>query len=209
MRALIADDHAVVREGVKRILMDAFGGMVFGDAATAQEAIDRIWQSEWDLVLLDISMPGRGGLEVLAEVRKAWPSLPVLVLSMHPEDQFAIRILKSGASGYLTKESAPDLLVDAVKKVLSGRRFVSPSLGEQMASHLDLDSGRPLHEQLSNREFQVLRLIALGRTATEIATELSLSVKTISTYRVRILEKLGMRTTAELIHYAVRNRLSD
>jgi len=198
-----------VRQGLKRILADEFSRAVFGEAGTAQEAIAQIWENPWDVVVLDITMPGRSGLEVLAEIRKSNPRLPVLVLSMHPEDQFAMRVLKSGASGYMTKESAPEALVGAVKKVLAGGRYVSPALAEQMASHLGTDHQKAPHERLSDREFLVLRLIASGKTVSQIADELTLSVKTISTYRARILEKMVMQSNAELTHYALQNRLVE
>ena len=207
MKILIADDHAVVRQGLKQILADEFSRAVFGEAGTAQAAIAKIWEDEWDVVVLDITMPGRSGLEVLAEIRKSRPRLPVLVLSMHPEDQFAMRVLKSGAAGYMTKESAPEALVGAIKKVLAGGRYVSPFLAEQMASYLGADVHQPPHERLSDREFLVLRMIASGKTVSQIAHELALSVKTISTYRARILEKMFMQSNAELTHYAIQNRL--
>lgn len=209
MRILIADDHAVVRQGLKRILADEFSRAVFGEAATAEGAITQIWAHPWDVVVLDITMPGRSGLEVLAEIRRSKPRLPVLVLSMHPEDQFAMRVLKSGAAGYMNKESAPEALVVAVKKVLAGGRYVSPALAEQMATHLGTDHEVAPHERLSDREFLVLRLIASGKTVSQIADELTLSVKTISTYRARILEKMVMQSNAELTHYALQNRLVE
>jgi two-component system invasion response regulator UvrY len=209
MKILIADDHAVVRQGLKQILADEFSRAAFGEAGTAQEAIAKVWETEWDVVVLDITMPGRSGLEVLGEIRKSRPRLPVLVLSMHPEDQFAMRVLKSGAAGYMTKESAPEALVGAIKKVLAGGRYVSPALGEQMASYLGTDVQKPPHERLSDREFLVLRLIASGKTVSQIADQLALSVKTISTYRARILEKMLMRSNAELTHYAIQNRLVE
>ena len=207
MRILLADDHAVVRHGLKQILADEFKRAVFGEARNAQEALSLIWKENWDVVVLDITMPGRSGLEVLREIRKSKPKLPVLVLSMHPENQFAVRVLKRGASGYMTKESAPDELVGAIKKVLAGGRYVSTSLAEKLATYLSTDTQKPAQELLSDREFQVLRLIASGKIVSEIARELSLSVKTISTYRTRILEKMELRTSAELIHYAVVNKL--
>lgn len=166
-----------------------------------------VWKGQWDVIILDITMPGRSGLEVLREIKKARPKLPVLVLSMHPEDQFAVRVLKAGASGYMTKETAPEELVGAIKKVMAGGRHISVAVAELMASYLSLDTLAPPHEQLSNREFQVMRLIASGKTVSEIARELSLSVRTVSTYRARILEKTGMRTNAELTHYAFQNQL--
>ncbi|MGH7946529.1 MAG: response regulator [Opitutaceae bacterium] len=207
MKILITDDHAVVRQGLKQILLEEFTRAEFGEATNAQEAIDRVWKEHWDVVVLDITMPGRSGLEVLKEIKKSRPKLPVLVLSMHPEDQFAVRILKIGASGYMTKESAPNELVGAVRKVIAGGRYVSPSLAEKMASYLAIDVHTPPHERLSDREFLVLRLIASGKTPTAIAKELALSVKTISTYRMRILEKMNMANNAELTHYAIQNQL--
>jgi DNA-binding NarL/FixJ family response regulator len=207
MRILIADDHAVVRQGLKQILADEFRHAVFGEASNAGEAITRVFSEPWDVVVLDVTMPGRTGLEVLAEVRKSRPRLPVLVLSMHPEDQFALRVLKSGAAGYMTKESAPAELVGAIRKVLAGGRYVSAALAEHMATHLTTDTQTPPHELLSDREFLVLRMLATGKTVSQIAGELSLSVKTISTYRTRLLEKMRMTTTAELMHYAIANHL--
>ena len=207
MKILITDDHAVVRSGLKGILAEEFTRAQFGEAGSAQEALDKVWKENWDVVVLDITMPGRSGLEVLKEIKKSRPKLPVLVLSMHPEDQFAVRLLKIGASGYMTKESAPQELVGAVKKVVAGGRYVSPSLAEKMASYLAIDVQTPPHERLSDREFLVLRLIASGKTPTAIAKELGLSVKTISTYRMRILEKMSMANNAELTHYAIQNNL--
>jgi two-component system, NarL family, invasion response regulator UvrY len=206
MKILLADDHAVVRHGLKQILTDAFKRATYGEARTAQQALELLWKQEWDVVVLDITMPGRSGLEVLREIKQSKPKLPVLVLSMHPENQFAVRVLKAGASGYMTKESAPDELVGAVKKILAGGRYVSPSLAENLAASLSHSQKSP-QEKLSDREFQVLRLIASGKMVSDIARELSLSIKTISTYRSRILEKMGMKNNAELMHYAIQHRL--
>jgi len=196
-----------VRHGLKQILADEFKRAEFGEARNGQDALNRVWKEKWDVVILDITMPGRGGLEVLKEIKKAKPKIPILVLSMHPEDQFAVRVLKAGASGYMTKETAPEELVGAVKKILAGGRHISPSLGEIMAAYLSVKTDKPPHELLSNREFQVLRQIASGRTVSEIARELSLSVRTVSTYRTRILEKMGLKTNAELTHYAFQTQL--
>lgn len=207
MKILIADDHAIVRQGLKQILADNFKDVSVGEANTGQEALEKVWKDKWDTVILDVTMPGRSGLEVLKEIKKSRPKLPVLVLSMHPEDQFAVRVLKAGASGYMTKESAPEELVGAIKKVVGGGRHVSPALAELMAAYITMDVKRPAHELLSNREFQVMRQIASGRTVSQIARELSLSVRTISTYRARILEKMGLKTNAELTHYAFQNQL--
>ena len=207
MRILIADDHAVVRQGLKQILAAEFKQAVFGEASTGQQALELAWRENWDVLVLDITMPGQNGLDVLKAIKKSRPRLPVLMLSMHPEDQFAVRMLKIGAAGYMTKESAPAELVGAVKKVVSGGRYVSPALAEKMAAYLAIDVQTAPHERLSDREFVVLRLIASGKTVSAIAQELSLSVKTVSTYRTRILEKTGMQNSAELTHYAIQNQL--
>ena len=198
-----------MRHGLKQILADEFKRATFGEARNAQEALDLVWKETWDVVVLDITMPGRSGLEVLREIKKSKPKLPVLVLSMHPENQFAVRVLKRGASGYMTKESAAVELVGAVKKILAGGRYVSTSLAEKLATYLASDTHKPAQELLSDREFQVLRLIASGKIVSEIAKELSLSVKTISTYRTRILEKMGLRNNAELMHYAMQHQLVE
>lgn len=192
---------------MKQILADEYKRAEFGEARNGQEALTRVWKEKWDVVILDITMPGRGGLEILKEIKKARPKVPVLVLSMHPEDQFAVRVLKAGASGYMTKETAPEELVGAIRKIMAGGRHISNSLAEIMAAYLTVKSEKPPHELLSNREFQVLRQIASGRTVSEIARELSLSVRTVSTYRTRILEKMGLKTNAELTHYAFQNEL--
>jgi len=209
MRILLADDHTVVRHGLKQILAEEFKKAIFGEARNATEALDLVWKENWDIAVLDITMPGRSGLEVLREIKKSKPKLPVLVLSMHPENQFAVRVLKRGAAGYMTKESASAELVGAVRKVLAGGRYVSNSLAEKLATYLANDNQKPPQELLSDREFQVLRLIASGKIVSEIARELSLSVKTISTYRSRILEKMGLRNNAELMHYAMQHQLVE
>jgi len=207
IRVLIADDHAVVRHGVKQILQDTREMVVAGEAVNGQEVLEKVRAGAWDVLILDISMPGYNGLDILKELERVRPDLPVLVLSMHPEDQFAMRALKAGASGYLTKDSAPDELVKAIHKVVSGGKYVSPSLAEKLAYGQGVD--KLPHETLSDREFQVLRLIAAGKSVKEIAVELALSVKTISTYRVRLLQKMNLATTAELIRYAIQRHLVD
>ena len=209
MKVLIADDHAIVRRGLKLILSEEFSRVVFGEARNGQEVLDQVWKQDWDIVVLDITMPGRSGLEVLKELKQLRPKLPVLILSMHSEDQFGMRVLKAGAAGYMTKENVPEELVKAIKKVIAGGKYISPALAEQLAFHLEEDTGRPLHEKLSDREYQVMRMIASGQTVKEIAVELVLSMKTISTYRTRILEKMKMKSSAELTHYAVKNKLVD
>jgi len=209
MKILLTDDHALVRQGLKLILADHFRGAVFGEARNAHEALQRVMKEKWDVAILDITLPGRNGLEVLREIRRLRPKLPVLILSMHPEDQFAVRMLKTGASGYLTKESAGEELVGAIKKVTTGGRYVSPMLAERMAAYLDMDVRKAPHERLSDREFLILRLIASGKTVGQIAKELSISVSTVSTYRARILTKMDLKNNAQLTHYALQNSLVD
>ena len=209
IRVLIADDHAVVRQGLKQILSEQPDMKVLGEASTVPELFNHIRKDKWDVVVLDISMPGRGGLDGLKQLKLEQPRLPVLILSIHPEDQFAVRALKAGASGYLTKDSAPEELVQAIRKVLTGGKYITAGLAEKLAADLETDTGKPLHEALSDREFQILRLIASGKSATAIAKRLSLSVKTVSTYRARILEKMKMETNAELMHYAMNHKLVD
>lgn len=209
IRILIADDHPILRQGLKDILVCALENAVCAEAGNAQEVLDEVQNHDWDLVILDVTMPGRSGLDALRDLKKLRPKLPVLVLSMHPEDQLARRVLKAGASGYMTKESAPTELITAIRKVLAGGMYVSPALAERLAFDLREDSRRPLHETLSHREFEVLRMIALGKTVTQIAEELHLSAPTVSTHRAHILEKMDLTTTAELIRYAVRNHLVD
>jgi DNA-binding NarL/FixJ family response regulator len=210
MKILIADDHAVVRRGLQQIMADAFAEIKVGEATTAEEALDSVRQEDWDVVVLDISMPGRSGLDALKEIKKDRPNLPVLVLSIHPEDQFATRVLKAGASGYMTKETAPDELVNAINKVLAGGKYVSEALAERLALDLEREAeGIPLHQRLSDREYEVLLLIASGHTISEIADKLALSVKTISTYRTRILEKTSLKSNADLIRYAISHGLVE
>ncbi len=207
LKILIADDHAIVRKGLMKILKESDAGISVDEAGYGQEALARVLQTRYELVLMDISMPGRGGLDVLKEMKSHRPQLPVLMLSMHPEEEYAIRALRAGASGYVTKDSAADELVGAIRKVLSGGRYVSSSLAEKLAFEMEADAGKLPHETLSDREYQVLRMIASGKTVTEIGQELSLSVKTISTYRSRILEKMRAKNNAELTRYAFANRL--
>jgi DNA-binding NarL/FixJ family response regulator len=209
MRVLIVDDHAVFRRGLKETLAEAFSRVTFGEAKTAQEAVEHVRRQDWDVVILDISMPGKSGLDILDDLKHLRPKLPVLLLSMHPEQQFARRALKSGAAGYLTKDSVTEELKEAVKKIVGGGRYVSATLAETLAVDLRQGADTPLHELLSDREFQVLRMIASGKTIKDIAEDLSLSVKTVSTYRARILEKTSMKTNAELIRYALQSQLVD
>jgi DNA-binding NarL/FixJ family response regulator len=207
IKILIADDHTIVRKGLKQIIAETTDMVVTDEACDGQEVLNKVRKDVFDLVLLDISMPGRTGLDILRELKAENPKLPVLVLSMYPEEQYAVRVLKAGASGYLTKESAPDELIAAIRKVSAGKRYVTPSLAEKLAFNLQIDSDQPLHENLSDREYQVMCLIASGKTVGEIAEKLSLSAKTISTYRARILEKMKMKNNAEITHYAIQNRL--
>ena len=207
MKILIVDDHAIFRDGLRRILSDEFKGATFGDAANATEALDRVWKEKWDVVLLDITMHGRTGLDVLKEIRSSASDLPVLILSAHPEEQYAVRLLRAGATGYLTKESASHELCKAVRKLLGGGKYISPSLAEQLAAEIQSPQRDP-HETLSNREYQVMLLIAAGKVPKEIGSELSLSAKTISTYRTRILEKLKLRNNAEIMRYVVERKLA-
>jgi DNA-binding NarL/FixJ family response regulator len=209
MRVLIADDHAVFRRGLRDTLAEVFSRVTFGEARTAQETLDQVRRQDWDVVILDISMPGKSGLDILDELKRMRPKLPILLLSMHPEQQFARRALKAGAAGYLTKESVPEELKTAIKKIAAGGRYVSAALAEKLAVDLWEGADLPLHELLSDREFQVLRMIASGKSVKEISEDLSLSVKTVSTYRARILEKTGMKTNADLIRYALQTQLVD
>lgn len=209
IRILIADDHAVVREGVRRIVTDTADLQVIGEACTGQEVLTQMTTKTCDVVLLDISMPGRSGLEVLHHLTRAHPILPVLVFSMHPESQYAVRAFKAGAAGYLTKDTIPAELVTAIRQVVRGGRYVSPALAEHLVLEVTAGRNQPPHERLSDREYQVLCLLAAGRTVTAIAAELALSVKTVSTYRSRILDKMHLQNTAELIRYAVRHRLVE
>lgn len=210
MKILIVDDHAIVRRGLRQLLSDEFGDVQFGEAGNAAEALEQSHRAAWDVIILDISMPGRSGLDVLKEIKKEQPGVPVLVLSMHPEDQLATRALKAGASGYMTKESATEELVGAVSKVLAGGNYVSPNLAELLARDLGRETGDvDLHERLSDREYEVMIMIASGKSVSEIAEELSLSVKTISTYRTRVLDKVHMKSNAELARYAIKHGLVD
>lgn len=208
-RILLVDDHAVVRQGLEQILGGAVAGAVFGQAASGEEAVRMAESAEWDLVILDISLPGKSGLDVLKELRRARPTLPVLVLSMHPEEQFGMRVLRAGAAGYVGKRTAVADLVAAVRNVVAGRRYVSPGLAERLVGEIGLAPGRAPHELLSDREFQVFRLLASGKTVTASAEDLGLSVPTVSTYRARILEKMGMKENYELIQYAIVHRLFE
>ncbi|MBP2678098.1 MAG: response regulator with a DNA-binding domain [Deltaproteobacteria bacterium] len=209
LRLLVADDHEIVRKGLVKVLAEILQPIKVDEAKNGQEALSKVLKSEYDLVVLDIKMPGKGGLDVLKEIKQHKPKLPVLILSMHPEEQFAVRAIRAGASGYLTKECAGDELVLAIRKALKGERYISGSLAEILAGDVGSDSGKPLHEILSDREYQVMLMIASGKPVSAIAKELCLSVKTISSYRTNILLKTRMKNNSEITHYAIQNKLVD
>lgn len=206
-RFLIADDHTVVRKGLKQILLEAFPSAVVEEVTDAESMLKMVFTQNWDVVISDISMPGRSGLEVLQQVKQHYPKLPVLILSVHSEDQYALRVLKSGASGYLNKDSAPEQLVAAVNRVMQGKKYITPTIAEKLANSLDQDMEKSSHEYLSDREFEVLKLLAAGQAVSDIASRLSLSVTTISTFRARIMTKMSLKTNAELTLYAIENKL--
>ena len=209
IRVLVADDHALVRRGLRELLAETADIEVAAEAGTAAEALDRVRQQPLDVVVLDLSLPGRGGLDLLGEIKGERADLPVLILTMHPEEQYAVRALKAGAAGYLTKETAPEELVRAIRKVAGGGKYVTTALGEKLALELEDKRAGPLHETLSDREYQIMWLIASGKTGREIARELTLSPNTVSTYRNRILRKMKMKSNAELMRYAVKYQLVD
>lgn len=211
IKILLADDHPYLRRGLTQILIAEFPEAVIGEASNVPELLEQAQRQRWDVVVLDLNMPGRGGLEALHELKRLYSNLPVLILSMYPEDQFAVRVLRAGGAGYLTKESAPQQLVLAIKTIWAGGKFITPTAAELLAAHVHQhgDHEQPRHSALSDREYEVFRLIAGGNTITEISEQLSLSVKTISTYRSRILEKLNLKTNADLARYAVQHRLVE
>ena len=209
IKVLIADDHAIVRKGLKQILEETSDLIVTGEATSGWEVVDLIRTEEFDILVLDISLPGKHGLEVLKDVKSEHPELPVLILSMYPEEQYAVRVLQAGAAGYVTKESAPDELLTAIRTVSGGGKYITASLAERLAFELEYDVSHPLYKRLSDREYTVLCLIASGKTITEIAEELCLSPKTISTYRARLLAKLHLKTNAALMRYAMQHGLVD
>lgn len=207
IKVLVADDHAIIRRGLRQILAEHADMSVVGEAQDAAALFALARTQPWDIVILDVSMPGRGGLDVLKDLKSEFPTRPVLILSVHPEDQYAVRTLKAGAAGYLSKDSAPAELVNAIRKAMQGGKYVSATLAERLAFNLTPETDRLPHETLSDREFQVLRAIASGKTVSEIAEAMALSVKTISTYRTRILEKMTLKNNAELTHYAIQQGL--
>lgn len=206
-RVLIADDHTVVRRGLRQILLEGFPAAKVEEVADAEELIKKIMQSDWDLVISDLSMPGRSGLEALQQIKQLHPKLPVLILSIHPEEQYALRVLRAGASGYLSKDMAPDELVVAVQKVMLGKKYITDTIAEKLASVLDQDASKAPHENLSDREFTVLKLLASGKSVSEIAESMFLSVTTVSTYRTRLMTKMNMKSNADLTLYAIENKL--
>jgi two-component system invasion response regulator UvrY len=208
-RILVADDHAIVRKGLKETLEEELGNLQFGEAENNQQVLDKVWKEKWDLVMLDINMEQRSGLEVLEEIRKTRPKLPVLILSMYPVEEFGVRALKLGAAGYINKQSAPEELIAAVRSVLAGGRYINAALADRLAADVQRGTESPLHQTLSTREYQVMRMIAGGRTLKEIAAELSISVKTVGTYHTRILAKLALSNDIQLTRYALLNKLVD
>ena len=206
---LLVDDHAIVREGIRRIIDDTNGITITAEASTGQEALELIWKEKYDLVILDISMPGKNGLQTLKEIKKYDAKLPILMLSMHAEEQYAMRAIKAGASGYLTKESASDQLVSAIRKIYDGKKYISQEVAELLVTDIYYDDEKQPHEYLSDREFEIFKLIIHGNSAKIIAANLLISDKTVSTYRSRILKKMDMRSTADLVHYAIENNISD
>jgi DNA-binding NarL/FixJ family response regulator len=209
IRVLIADDHVIVRKGMIQVLSSADDITVAGEANDGYEALDRIKAGKFDVVVLDIALPGRNGLETLKHIKLEYPNLPVLILSMYPEEHYAVRVLKAGGAGYITKENASRELADAIRLAADGRKYITPTLAEKLAGELHFAGGRLPHENLSDREFNILCLIAKGKSNTEISDDLALSIKTVATYRSRLLEKMGMKSNAELTHYAVQNRLVE
>lgn len=207
VRILIADDHAIVRKGIKHLLLEQYPTADIIEVSDAEDLISKVMEEEWNVVISDMSMPGRSGLDALEQIRAIAPQLPVLIMSMYPEDQYALRVLKAGGAGYLGKETIHEDLIKAIETVRVGRKFITPSIAEKLANALDTDVNRPLHEDLSNREFDVFRLLATGKSITDIASQLSLSATTVSTYRARVLTKMNMRSNAELTRYALENNI--
>jgi two-component system invasion response regulator UvrY len=208
LRILVVDDHALIRRGLRQVIGEGWKDAVVGEARNASEALEQIYTKKWDVVVADITMPGRSGLDLLREIKAANPKLPVIILSVHAEEELGVRAIKAGAAGYVSKESAPDQLVEAIRKVLAGGRYIGPKLAEKIAQYIGSDIEKPLHETLSDREYEVLCMIGEGKTPTEIAKSLSLSVKTVSTYRSRIMAKMKVKTTPELIRYAIQHGIT-
>lgn len=209
IKILLADDHKIVREGLKQIISEQSDMEVTGEASTGQEALDLMCRNDYDLILLDISMPGKNGIDILNEIKSDNHHTNILVLSMHSEEQYAVRVIKSGGSGYMTKDTAPEELINAIRKIYHGGKYISLTIAEKLAFDFDNSASKLPHERLSNREFQIMCLISSGKTVTEIAHELSISVKTVSTHRMRILNKTDLRTNAEMTYYSVKQGLLE
>jgi DNA-binding NarL/FixJ family response regulator len=207
LRILIADDHAIVRKGITQLLLEAYPESVIGEADTAEELLKMLMKGEWNLIICDISMPGRSGIDALPQIKQINPSVPVLIMSMYSEDQYAVRAFKAGAAGYLGKETVHFNLINAIKTVLSGKKFITQSIAEKMVSSLGAERKELPHEYLSNREFEVMKMLASGKSVSSIAKSLSVSITTVSTYRTRILEKMKMKSNAELVRYALEQKL--
>ena len=207
-RILIADDHSIVRKGVRQILSEGFPDAEIDEVADAESLIKKVIDKDWDVVLSDLSMPGRSGLDALPQIKQINPKLPVLIMSIHSEEHYAIRVLKAGASGYLSKDLAPEELVGAIKRVISGKRYITAAVAEKLANIIDNDDNKALHENLSDREFAVFKLLAVGKSLTEIAESMFLSITTVSTYRSRILVKMNMKSNAEITLYTIENNIS-
>ena len=206
-RILIADDHAIVRRGLRLLLLEEYPSAEIGEAGDAESLVNKIIQHEWDVVICDISMPGRSGLDALSQIKQIAPKLPVLIMSMYPEDQYALRVLKAGAAGYLGKETIHDDIVRAIQTVQLGKKFITPTIAEKLAKAFEVDTTDQLHEKLSDREFDVFKMLASGKAVSEIANQFALSVTTVSTYRSRVLEKMGMKSNADLTRYALEKKL--
>jgi len=207
IRILIADDHAIVRKGINQILIEGFPNAEIDEVADAESMISKIMDAEWDVVISDLSMPGRSGLEAIPQIKQINPKLPILIMSIHPEDHYAVRVLKAGGSGYLSKDLAPDELVTAVKRVLTGKKYITPQVAEKLASMVDRDENKPLHYILSDREFTVLKLLGSGKSLSEIAESMILSINTVSTYRSRILVKMNLKNNTDITLYCIENKL--
>lgn len=207
MRIILVDDHELIREGLKKVIAKESDIEVIGEAQNAEEMFELLSKNEIDIVILDITLPGRSGLDLIGEIKTHYPEVKVLILSMHPEDRFAVRALRAGAYGFITKGTASKILIEALRKIADGRKFITPTLAEHLAFELDVDHNKPLHENLSNREFEVMRLIAEGKSVSEIAEMLFISVNTVTSYRARIMEKMKMKTNAEIIRYAIEQNL--
>jgi two-component system, NarL family, invasion response regulator UvrY len=207
IRVLIADDHAIVRKGLKQLLLEEYPSAVVEEAGDAETLINKTIQEKWDIVICDLSMPGRSGLDALRQIKQTSPSLPVLIMSVHPEDQYALRVLKAGASAYLGKDTVHDELIKAIQAARLGKKYITPSIAEKLADAFENDSGKESHQTLSDREFDVFKLLAMGKSISEIAAQLSLSITTVSTYRARVLDKMKMRSNAEMTRYAMETGL--